>query len=73
MGQRSKDVIEMVMGDGQERSIMGILEDVSFYVENHRIKHSQRDVPTKRELISHFRGNPDYQNLGGKPTMYRRV
>lgn len=73
MSQRSKDVIEMVMRDGQERSIIQIIEDASTYVKGHPVKHTLRDVPTNRELSSYFRGNPDYQNMGGSPTMYRRV
>ena len=73
MSQRSKDVIEMVMRDGQERSIIQILEDASIYVKKHPVKFTTRDVPTNRELSSHFRGNPNYQNMGGNPTMYRRV
>lgn len=73
MSQRSKDVIEMVMRDGQERSIIQIIEDASTYVKRHPVKHTLRDIPTNRELSSHFRNNPDYQNMGGNPTMYRRV
>jgi hypothetical protein len=73
MSQRSKDVIEMVMRDGQERSVMQIIGDASTYVKKHPVKHTLRDVPTNREISSYFRGNPDYQNMGGSPTMYRRV
>tara|TARA_R100000231_G_scaffold14117_1_gene15441 strand:- start:4256 stop:4516 length:261 start_codon:yes stop_codon:yes gene_type:complete len=73
MSDRSKDVITMVMRDGQERSIKQIIEDASIYVKKHPVKHTLKDVPTSRELSSHFRSNPDYQNMGGTPTMYRRV
>ena len=73
MSQRSKDVIEAVMRDGQERTITQILENASIYVKEHPEKHTQRDVPTKNELIAHFRGNSDYQHMGGKPAEYRRV
>jgi hypothetical protein len=73
MSQRSKDVIQMVMRDGQERTITQIIEDATTYVKRHPVKHTLRDIPTNRELSSHFRNNPDYQNMGGNPTMYRRV